>query len=67
MPLASFFMALGIPQVGRKTGKLLAKYMSGKIGNKEQGTEEREEIVIASGTKATPSRGTPSMENKSLF
>lgn len=33
MPLANFFVALGIPQVGRKTGKLLAKYVSGKIGN----------------------------------
>jgi DNA ligase (NAD+) len=38
MSLASFFVALGIPQVGRKTGKLLAKYVSEKIGNRGQGT-----------------------------
>lgn len=31
MPLANFFVALGIPQVGRKTGKLLAKYLSEKM------------------------------------
>lgn len=31
MQLASFFVALGIPQVGRKTGKLLAKYVAEKI------------------------------------
>jgi len=36
MPLANFFVALGIPQVGRKTGKLLAKYVNEKImGNRE--------------------------------
>jgi len=34
IPLASFFVALGIPQVGRKTGKLLAKYVSEKIGER---------------------------------
>ena len=33
MPLANFFVALGIPQVGRKTGKLLAKYASEKMQN----------------------------------
>lgn len=31
MPLSSFFVALGIPQVGRKTGKLLAKYVAEKM------------------------------------
>lgn len=36
MSLANFFVALGIPQVGRKTGKLLAKYVGEKIAeNKE--------------------------------
>lgn len=33
MSLANFFVALGIPQVGRKTGKLLAKYVSDKKPN----------------------------------
>ncbi len=45
MPLASFFVALGIPQVGRKMGKLLAKYVSEKIGNREQKIENREEGI----------------------
>jgi DNA ligase (NAD+) len=31
LPLASFFVALGIPQVGRKTAKLLAYYVTGKL------------------------------------
>lgn len=31
MPLAHFLVALGIPQVGRKTGKLLAKYVADKM------------------------------------
>ena len=30
MPLANLLVALGIPQVGRKTGKLLAKYVAEK-------------------------------------
>jgi NAD-dependent DNA ligase len=33
MPLANFFVALGMPQVGRKTGKLLAQYVAEKIIN----------------------------------
>lgn len=41
--LASFFVSLGIPQVGRKTGKLLAKYVSEKIENREQRIENKEE------------------------
>lgn len=44
MPLANFFVALGIPQVGRKTGKLLAKYVSEKmIENKEEIKEKKSE------------------------
>jgi len=33
MSLSSFFVALGIPQVGRKTGKLLARYVTDKLSN----------------------------------
>lgn len=36
MPLANFFVALGIPQVGRKTGKLLAKYVGEKLRKREE-------------------------------
>lgn len=46
MPLANFLVALGIPQVGRKTGKMLAKYVGGKIEGrrqKEEGSKEDEE------------------------
>lgn len=32
MPLAHLLVALGIPQVGRKTGKVLAKYIGDKMG-----------------------------------
>ncbi|MCK9272777.1 NAD-dependent DNA ligase LigA [Candidatus Gracilibacteria bacterium] len=33
MNLANFFVALGIPQVGKKTGKILANYVISKIKN----------------------------------
>ena len=33
MPLANFFVALGIPQVGRKTGKLLAGFVAEKVAS----------------------------------
>jgi len=33
MNLANFFVALGIPQVGKKTGKILANYVISKIEN----------------------------------
>lgn len=33
--LASLLVALGIPQVGKKTGKMLAKYVAGKIQSRD--------------------------------
>lgn len=45
MPLANFFVALGIPQVGRKTGKMLAKYVSGKVGDREEGVGNKGEGI----------------------
>lgn len=44
IPLASFFVALGIPQVGRKTGKLLAKCVGEKI--KDMNPEEIGNILF---------------------
>ena len=37
MELARFLLALGIPEVGRKTAKILAKHISEKIGKFERG------------------------------
>lgn len=40
MPLANFLVALGIPQVGRKTGKMLSKYIAEKMNTSSESNEK---------------------------
>lgn len=46
MPLAHLLVALGIPQVGRKTGKVLAKYIGEKLAKERLSEDSLKDILL---------------------
>ncbi|HBA45220.1 TPA: hypothetical protein DEG21_03025 [Patescibacteria group bacterium] len=54
MNLANFFVALGIPQVGKKTGKILANYVISLTRHPERSVAESKDLLFEILTSLNP-------------